>query len=190
MKNTSFFRQLLDDESYLENVTQRVNQPETSIKQVHRLAISLLLVCLHRQLQTDIGKGLVLRILEKHARLTASIPDFDLTITTDFVELVTEGHYLLSTLLPGKKSAIMTIIVQHTKLSFSDIDPIVGLFAYTLFTRLAFELINQEGTTSFMIPPAELEEFAPELSNKDYMAIGAYSVLSLSRPVSIATAGS
>lgn len=176
MKSTSPFFEL-EDEMYLESVTQWASQPVPCIRQVYRLATSLTVTCLQQQLQSHIGRGLVPRILEKHAQRATDFPNFSLANTGDFSILATEGNRLLSTILPGKKSAIMGIIVHYTKLSFGDIDPILGLCAYSLFTRLASDLVNHEETTSLILGRNELEEFAPELNGKDYIAIGAYSAV-------------
>ncbi len=180
MKSTYFFRQLIDDETYIENLDQFADQPTDSTKRVYQIAVSLMLACLHIQLQTSIGRGLVQRILEKHAHQAKAIP-------AGFTASVTEGNRLLGTLLPGKKSVIMKIIIHYTKLPFKNIDSIVGQCAYTLFTKLAFDLLRDDDATILMLPLSELEELAPELNTNDYVAIGAYSVASLSRPVSIST---
>ena len=184
------FEQLLADETYFERITQWANPPTACIKQVHRLGISLIMACLQQQLRTDIGKALVPQILEKQLALTRNSPTSSLNNLTNFTALVKEGNRLLGMLIPGKKSEIMRIIGHYTKLSFKNIDPIIGLCAYTLFTRLAFDLASPDDKSTLLVPFNELKEFTPELNNKDYVAIGVYSILSLYRPVSIATATS
>jgi hypothetical protein len=175
MKTTSsFFNELLIDEDYFIKTNQFVEQPINCIKQTHRLSISLLMACLRRQLQTDIGRGLVYRILDKQALLMKITPDHKLWLDSDWSNKSAEGNRLLSTIIPGKKSAVVRIITHYAKLSFSDVDALIGLCAYWLFTRLVLGIQQQEDIDSLLFSDNEIIELSPELTNKDYLSIGVY----------------
>lgn len=139
-----------------------------------------MLACLYQQLQTDLGRGLVMKTLKKHALLTEAMPNLEAMATEEaFAEQVVEGNRLLGTLIPGKKSAILRIVVHYAKHPFTQIDPIVGMCAYRLFTRLAFDVISRDDIPTLLPTLYELGELTPELGRKEYIAVGSYSVLTL-----------
>ncbi|GAB3992911.1 hypothetical protein GCM10028807_26840 [Spirosoma daeguense] len=169
---SSSFKLLIDNDTHLEKLAQWINQPTAITKDAYRLAVSLTLACLNQQLQSDIGRELTRRILAQHATTAKDAPDFG-NDDTDIDNVSTEGHRLLGKMLPGKKSAIMQIIGRYVKLPSAKTDRLVGASAYMLFTKLALGLSN--GVINWPVSLTELQEFAPELSQKDYVSIGAYS---------------
>ncbi|WP_338869509.1 hypothetical protein WBJ53_20315 [Spirosoma sp. SC4-14] len=175
----------LIEEKSLTIASQITAQSVASIKQINRLVSSMLMACLHRQLQTNIGKGLVQSILQKHALQVGDISEINRINAADITTFIAEGNRLFSTILPGKKSAVLRIVGHYARLSFSEIDPVVGLCAYSLFSKLALDLSKQNDITTLMLPFENLAELAPELTYKDYIAIGAYSMLSFPRPVPV-----
>jgi hypothetical protein len=68
MENTSMFiEELLNSDAYLSKIDQFTSQPGR-IKQANRLITGLIIACLHRQLQSDIGRSLMYRVMVNHTR--------------------------------------------------------------------------------------------------------------------------
>ncbi len=175
---TATVGQLFTDETYLEKTALQIKIPVSYVDLAFRSTVSLIIACLHQQLQTNIGQGLVYRTLEKHVLQSESVLSIEIERPISFELSAIEGNRLLGKLLPGKKSPIMTSVIHHSRLSYKQVDQLIGLCAYHLFTRMASHVQQQHELTTLLIPFKELSKLAPELDEKDYRSIGLHDNLS------------
>ena len=181
MRATASVGQLLSEETYLENVAQQIEIPVASVDLAFRSTVCLMMVCLHQKLQTTIGKRLVYQTLDKHIQQSESDRPEETERSVEL--LIIEGNSLLGKLLPGKKSPIMTSVIHHTRLPYRQVNQLVGLSAYALITRMASHWQQHNELTSALLSFKELSQVAPELNEKDYMAIGLHDNLSVFKTV-------
>ncbi|MBN8821246.1 MULTISPECIES: hypothetical protein [unclassified Spirosoma] len=178
MGDAASIGQLVTDEMFFEKAAQQFKIPVSCVDLVFRSTVSLVMACLHKQLQTDIGKGLIYRTLEKQTLQGEGELRMDVERPISVELSITEGNRLFGILLPGKKSPIMTSVIHHSRLSYKQVDQLVGLCAYCLFDRMASQLKQHHELASVLIPFKELSKVAPELDEKDYRSIGLHDNLS------------
>ncbi|QIP13552.1 hypothetical protein G8759_13420 [Spirosoma aureum] len=172
MENTSIFiEELLNSDAYLSKIDQFASQPGR-IKQANRLITGLIIACLHRQLQSDIGRSLMYRVMMNHTRFAEDALPFWLSVNIDPVMYAAEGNRLFSTIIPGKKSALVQITGHYAKLSFAEIDLLVGLCSNALFTNLSSSLAKNNDLTGLLPALNDLSALIPELTRKDYESMG------------------
>ncbi|WP_020600131.1 hypothetical protein [Spirosoma panaciterrae] len=181
MRATASVGQLLSEETYLENVAQQIAIPVASVHLAFRSTVCLMMVCLHQKLQTTIGKRLVYQTLDKQIQQSESYRPEETERSVELLSL--EGNSLLGKLLPGKKSPIMTSVIHHTRLPYKQVNQLIGLSAYALITRMASHWQQHNELTSVLLSFKELSQVAPELDEKDYMAIGLHDNLSVFKTV-------
>nr|WP_293836296.1 hypothetical protein [uncultured Arsenicibacter sp.] len=167
---------LFTSEAYLQRISELTKAPVASVRQAHHLLTNLVTACLLKQLSTDIGRNLFYSTTLKRAmELEAGKPVHDLPAIAD------RGDKWFNNVVPGKKSAVIRITAQYTKLPFAGLDPILGLVADAFLNEIYFS-IKQNAMTASTIhkafpAPTELQKLAPELASKDYETIGVRSLM-------------
>ncbi len=169
-------KKLFTSDVYLQRISELTKAPVSSVRQAHHLLTNLVTACLLKQLSTDIGRNLFYSTTLKRAiELETSLPANDLMAIAD------RGDRWFNNVVPGKKSAVVRITAQYTKLPFASIYPILGLCADALLNELYLSIKQNAvtaNTISQLLPrPNELQKMAPELATKDYETIGVRSLM-------------
>ncbi|OIN60361.1 hypothetical protein [Arsenicibacter rosenii] len=169
---------LFASEAYLQRISELTKSPVARVRQAHHLLTNLVTACLLKQLSTDIGRNLFYNTTLKRA---IELESGHQTQTHDLMAIADRGDKWFNNVVPGKKSAVIRITAQYTKLPFASIDPVMGLVADAFLNEIYFSIKQNAMTASTLhkaFPaPTELQKLAPELASKDYETIGVRSLM-------------
>lgn len=161
----------LTSDTYLQRISELTNVSVTSVRQAHHLLTSLVAACLLKQLSSNLGRNLFFNTTLKRATELEEHQQ-----SNDLDTIIDRGNKWFNNVVPGKKSAIVQITANYTKLPFAIIYPILGLCADTLLNEIYWSIKQNKLTVNTLYQlfpqPNELRLLAPELAPKDYETIG------------------
>ncbi|RDB03459.1 hypothetical protein [Runella aurantiaca] len=158
-------------------VSEATNESFDKIKQVLELSLECLSVCIAKQMTYSIGKQIA---TGKIMKAVVDSECFERLPTAEFLhEMSLKGDQMLAGMLPSQKSAIVGIIVGHTKVRTATASFLVGIMVYLLVAYIQKEAYTRKWDVqelSFFLYQLVDVDMTTQLNQKDLETLGVSSL--------------